>query len=506
MDTFTRKQKPPLQKKSSFFAKSGTVHSPQNLSAQRMIGNQAALQMLRLNPEEHRASSANATSSAVTQPGLTVSTPGNVYEQEADRVADQVIRGKPQQRSSLQLKAVAQNDAGQMAVPSAVRETLYSPGQPMDLATRRFMESRMDHDFSQVRVHADTNAKKSANVMGARAYTVGSNVVFGNGQYAPGTSAGRHLLAHELTHVVQQQSSMSSPAVQLQDDESWTPPTAGVVQAWMYNQIDNWHTGATQALAHFREAVIEDSSVGFWLQLAGNVLWAAGAAFGPAGAVATGLAGVAIATIGSRVQDHQRQEEYERVQDIYNDLLSGLNDARSRMDAMVIAEATRVMALASFQTAVAERRTAAWQAVVRAETGTPQAEDLNRVSRNVERNLYIRYLRDRAAWVYHDVFQVPSPHHPGTTSEPRHYSPHRIPERVRQRLERIGVDWRYIHELPVPHRVRRLTRREGTIGAIEYWDFEEGTEFPADWTDAEREEFYRRTPSYMRTRRSDITH
>lgn len=66
------------------------------------------------------------------------------------------------------------------------------------------MESRLGHDFSMVRVHTDEQAAASAQMVGALAYTVGRDIVFGPGRFAPGTSHGQHLLAHELTHVVQQ--------------------------------------------------------------------------------------------------------------------------------------------------------------------------------------------------------------------------------------------------------------------------------------------------------------
>lgn len=76
--------------------------------------------------------------------------------------------------------------------------------QPLDSATRAAMEPRFGHSFADVRVHSDAQAAESAAALGARAYTVGSNIVFDDGQYAPETSQGQHLLAHELTHVVQQ--------------------------------------------------------------------------------------------------------------------------------------------------------------------------------------------------------------------------------------------------------------------------------------------------------------
>ncbi len=88
-------------------------------------------------------------------------------------------------------------------VPPLVREVLASPGQPLDAETRAFMEPRFGHDFSRVRVHSDAPSAESARDVNALAYTVGEHIVFGNGRYSPQMESGRHLLAHELAHVVQ---------------------------------------------------------------------------------------------------------------------------------------------------------------------------------------------------------------------------------------------------------------------------------------------------------------
>lgn len=95
-------------------------------------------------------------------------------------------------------------------VPAAHRpgsredQALTSSGQPLDEPTRTFFESRLGQDFSRIRVHADAKAAESARAVHALAYTVGADIAFGHGRYAPGTSQGRLLLAHELTHVMQQ--------------------------------------------------------------------------------------------------------------------------------------------------------------------------------------------------------------------------------------------------------------------------------------------------------------
>jgi hypothetical protein len=172
---------------------------------------------------------------------LAVSAPGDPYEQEADHVAERVMRmpdpGAAAAASTvapavsgvqrkcacggtcprcqeeqeghghgdLQMKAAGPGSAGGIEAPPAVHEALRTPGQPLDAATRSFMEPRFGQDFSNVRLHADSQAAASAQDVNAHAYTVGRDIVFGPGRLAPSTDAGRRLIAHELTHVVQQE-------------------------------------------------------------------------------------------------------------------------------------------------------------------------------------------------------------------------------------------------------------------------------------------------------------
>lgn len=111
-------------------------------------------------------------------------------------------------RFALQRRPASQ--AQPTTVPAIVNEVLRSPGQPLDGPTRAFMEPRFGHDFGRVRVHTDAKAAESARAVNALAYTVGRDVVFGTGRYSPATSAGRRLVAHELTHVVQQKRTASA--------------------------------------------------------------------------------------------------------------------------------------------------------------------------------------------------------------------------------------------------------------------------------------------------------
>ncbi|MGH9961595.1 MAG: eCIS core domain-containing protein, partial [Pyrinomonadaceae bacterium] len=92
-------------------------------------------------------------------------------------------------------------------VPEIVYDVLRTSGQPLESESRTFMEARFGYDFSGVRIHTDTDAHRSAEATTSDAYTVGRDIVFAPGQYAPHTTVGRRLLAHELAHVVQQNSS-----------------------------------------------------------------------------------------------------------------------------------------------------------------------------------------------------------------------------------------------------------------------------------------------------------
>ena len=97
------------------------------------------------------------------------------------------------------------------SIPSSVHAAIGRTGAPLDGSTREFMESRFGHDFGRVRVHTDEEASASARAVNANAYTVGNNIVFRSGLYAPASAPGRKLLAHELAHVVQQTSGASLP-------------------------------------------------------------------------------------------------------------------------------------------------------------------------------------------------------------------------------------------------------------------------------------------------------
>jgi hypothetical protein len=189
---------------------------------QRQIGNQALMRLLAQRGNEPGAPGNMARLPGVLQAKLKIGAVDDPLEHEADRVADQVMRmpgpevsiaaAPPQvsrkcdacaEEEKLQKKPAGAAEAAGEA-PASVHEVLRSPGQPLDPATRAYFEPRFGHDFSQVRVHTDARAAESAHAVNALAYTMGRDVVFGAGRYAPKTPGGQRLIAHELTHFVQQ--------------------------------------------------------------------------------------------------------------------------------------------------------------------------------------------------------------------------------------------------------------------------------------------------------------
>ena len=214
--------------------------APPAVISRRQLGNQRLQRLLRARG---------------LQAKLAVSDPNDVYEQEADRVADAVMRmqeprvgigqtaipqvqrlcpecedelkRQPIEEEELQAKPAIPSvnvqrqpleeeeepvqakhqDKGSLTVSREIEEgvrALPGRGEPLPESIRSFMEPRFDTDFSAVRVHTDAQADHLARSVHARAFTVGRDIVFAAGQYRPETDQGRQLMAHELTHVVQQ--------------------------------------------------------------------------------------------------------------------------------------------------------------------------------------------------------------------------------------------------------------------------------------------------------------
>jgi len=169
----------------------------------------------------------------IIQPKLEINTPGDKYEQEADAMADRVMRivdnnapkhqvsslvGPSVQRKCAEceeeekkekpLMRKAESGGYGMQAPSSLVSSLNSSkggGSPLPQGTRNFMESAFSADFSRVRVHNDSQASEMSGGINAKAFTHGSDIYFSGGQYAPEKAEGKRLLTHELTHVVQQE-------------------------------------------------------------------------------------------------------------------------------------------------------------------------------------------------------------------------------------------------------------------------------------------------------------
>lgn len=153
----------------------------------------------------------------IVQPKLELTTPGDSYEREADRMADFVMRkaysGLPTEMPSSSsvlppmISRRASSSTSGVAVDSATESGIHASrggGQPMPTALRSQMESGFEADFSGVRLHTGSAAEAMSNDLSAKAFTYGNDIYFNRGQYSPDTTAGQHLIAHELTHVVQQ--------------------------------------------------------------------------------------------------------------------------------------------------------------------------------------------------------------------------------------------------------------------------------------------------------------
>jgi hypothetical protein len=162
------------------------------------------------------------------QPRLTINHPGDVYEQEADAVADNIMRMtaagannsffksssqniqrkcqhcEEEEEKKLQRKEQPGTEGEAPLQMQSYVQSLSGKGRTLTPAEKMFFEPRFGYDFSNVHVHTDSKANQSANDVNALAYTTGNNIVFAQGQYQPGTDSGKKLMAHELTHVVQQ--------------------------------------------------------------------------------------------------------------------------------------------------------------------------------------------------------------------------------------------------------------------------------------------------------------
>ena len=291
------------------FGRSGLQTSPTTIRQhftrlQQTVGNQAVLRIL-------------SRSGPTLQTKLAVNRPGDQFEQEADRVANQVM-GMPQLGSRALMLGTSgapqlhrkcgcggSSEGGGLCsecaekeellrspigpspvseAPPLVHDVIRSQGEPLDSATREFFEPRFGRDLSKVRVHRDVRAASSALSVNAIAYTVGRDVVFGAGQYSPTTSAGRHLIAHELTHVLQQGAAQAPGDVRGSvSSRSLLQPPQAALQRQTAVQEDN----ALEALDSMTAAITEGmwgdppDDVGLLLSALGTLLKQFGEPKGP---------------------------------------------------------------------------------------------------------------------------------------------------------------------------------------------------------------------------------
>ena len=202
---------------------------------------------------ETRKPSSLTHSSALMGHAAILSTP-NQAEKSTERI---VLSPNGQNFSRLlgcvqTLQRSTANTATPDKVPSIVQEALASPNQPLDSGTRAYMEPRFGHDFSKVRIHTDSKAAESAQSINALAYTLGNDLVFSRGRYAPGTLEGRQLLGHELTHVVQQSKTINAPMIQRAETDTAgrCPDTMADSAGVLNTQVNAELSAAASSLPH----------------------------------------------------------------------------------------------------------------------------------------------------------------------------------------------------------------------------------------------------------------
>jgi len=183
--------------------------------------------------------------------GLKVSQPHDSAEIEADRLTETVMRMSERDFSPVnaapmssvavlwrkcaeceetaERSKITDHGSYSLSGSSPVGAVLASGGKSLSAETRAYFEPRFGYDFSRVRVFSDTKAAQSAQDLHAQAYTYGQNIVFNHNKYQPDTFSGRKLLAHELAHVVQQQTGKVGRMIQKADDASFES-AAGVDQ------------------------------------------------------------------------------------------------------------------------------------------------------------------------------------------------------------------------------------------------------------------------------------
>ncbi|QHI34702.1 hypothetical protein IMCC3317_00450 [Kordia antarctica] len=236
---------------------------------------------------QKKNSSKSANANTFIQPKLSIGQPNDKYEQEADTIASKVVgmsnaTESSQTTSTLQKKSISATNTSQpqrkalantispivqkasnnsnknKTTSNDISQKLNSrngKGESMEPNTKDFMENRFGTSFSDVRIHKDENAVQMSQNLGARAFTNGSNIYFNKGQYSPNSTGGKHLLAHELTHTIQQK---GTNAVQRSIIQKQAAPGSELTRL---REILNWYNvPETEVIAIFGSLNVADSN------------------------------------------------------------------------------------------------------------------------------------------------------------------------------------------------------------------------------------------------------
>ena len=176
-----------------------------------------------LQTSNHNYFQAALNSTSTIQPKLQIGQSNDRYEQEADHIANQVVNNSIQKKSlaskvspaSIQMSS--QDNTASNHIESQINKNK-GGGSPLDTQTQSFMGNSFGTDFSQVRIHTGMPSIQMNQELGAKAFTFGNDIFFNQGQYNPGSKDGQKLLAHELTHTIQQSGKLTS-SIQKDDDD-----------------------------------------------------------------------------------------------------------------------------------------------------------------------------------------------------------------------------------------------------------------------------------------------
>lgn len=198
------------------------------------------------NVQRKCADCASSDTEQEVQTKLAIGASGDSYEREADAVADRIMSGgTAAPRSGAGISRIQRMPGGRgrpsgPGVSQSRIDARRGTGQPLPGTSRQFFEPRMGADLSSVRIHSDAEAQVMAKSINARAFTYGSDIYFGAGHYSPNTPKGQHLMAHELTHTVQQRATkqVQRAEIEILDARHQTVPNTNQRQAAASCDID----------------------------------------------------------------------------------------------------------------------------------------------------------------------------------------------------------------------------------------------------------------------------